>query len=199
MSLLKSRIRNTRIFCVLLIPLIVITAPQWRENTLIHELLEFTGHWLVAAGVLLRVFAAVYIAGQKNAMIASSGPFSVVRNPLYVGTFIASLGLAMMTAIMTVVAIVAMAFCIYYRLTVRGEEAFLQNKFGDAYHAYTERVPRWWPALNLWTEPTQLVTKPYFVRQATLDAAVFLLILPLFEVLCELREGGLVPTYLVLP
>lgn len=199
MTRCRSRIHHTRIFCILLIPLLIITAPRWPENSLPHELMEFWGHLFVSGGVLLRVLAAVYIGGIKNKTMATDGPFSIVRNPLYVGTFFASIGLAMVTASIVVTVIVAVAFCLYYRLTVMHEEASLQERFGDRYRAYTKRVPRWLPALKLWMEPTELTVKPYFIRQAALDGSVFLLMIPLFEGLCELRESGMVPTVLTLP
>lgn len=199
MTSTNSRIRHTRVFCLLLIPLLVITGSRWPENSLLHELMEFSGHFFVTGGVLLRVLAATYIGGQKNDSIAAGGPFSVVRNPLYVGTFFASLGLAMMTASVTVTLIVAIAFCAYYSFTVQREEAFLRHKFGDCYQSYVERVPRWLPALRLWTEPGELFAKPYYIRRAVLDASAFLLAVPLLEGLCELREKGIAPTLVVLP
>ncbi len=199
MSLSESRIRHTRIFCAVLIPLTILIAPHCPENSLLHELLEFGGHVFVSVGVLLRIFATVYIGGKKNETIATDGPFSIVRNPLYVGTFFASLGLAMLTASFLMIAIVTIAFCLYYRVTVLREETFLREAFGADYHTYSARVPRWMPAPRLWSEPAQLTINPYFVRQAVLDASVLLLTIPLLEVLCELREARLVPTLMTLP
>lgn len=196
---MSARIRNTRIFCLLLIPLFVMMAPWWPENSLLHELMEFGGHVFVAVGVLLRLLATVYIGGQKNKTITAIGPFSVVRNPLYIGTFFAAIGLAMMTASVTVTIAVILAFCFYYSVVVRREETSLRARFGESYRAYMERVPRWLPAPRLWTEPAEVTAKPYFVRQAALDASVFLMTVPLLEALCELHESGMVPTLLVLP
>lgn len=198
-TLLKARIFHTRIFCLLLIPLLVVAAPGWPEHSLPHEIMEFSGHFLVSGGVLIRVLSSVYIGGRKNAALVTEGPFSIVRNPLYVGSFLALTGLALMTASLTLMAIMIAAFCLYYSATVRREEAYLQQKFGATYRSYAERVPRWVPEPLLWEEPRETRTKPYFVRRAALDASVFLLIVPLLQGLCELRESGAVPVLLILP
>ena len=198
-TLLKARIRHTRIFCFLLIPVLAVTAPSWPEHSLPHEIMEFWGHLFVSGGVLIRVLSSVYIGGRKNESLITNGPFSVVRNPLYVGTFLALVGVALMTGSMTAIAILVTAFCLYYHVTVKREEVYLQQKFGARYRSYSERVPRWVPEPLLWEEPRETTTRPPFVRRAALDASVFLLVVPLVESLCELREHGVIPVILNLP
>ena len=198
-TLLKARIRHTRIFCFLLIPILAVTAPSWPEHSLPHEIMEFWGHLFVSGGVLIRVLSSVYIGGRKNEALITTGPFSVVRNPLYVGTFLALVGIALMTASVTIIAILVTAFCLYYHVTVKREEAYLQQKFGARYRNYCLRVSRWVPEPLLWEEPREITTRPPFVRRTALDASVFLLVVPLVEGLCELRENGVIPVIFNLP
>jgi protein-S-isoprenylcysteine O-methyltransferase Ste14 len=198
-ALLKSRTRHTRIFCFMLIPLLAVTAPRWPENSPTHEIMEFWGHLFVSGGVLIRILSSVYIGGRKNESLITEGPFSVVRNPLYFGSFLAMTGVALTTGSLTFLAVMIVAFCLYYRVTVKREEAHLEAKFGARYRNYAARVPSWLPEPLLWEEPREIKTRPPFVRLAVMDASVFLLVVPLLEVLCELRENGVLPVFLTLP
>lgn len=66
-------------------------------------------------------------------MLITEGPFSVVRNPLYFGSFLAMAGVALATGSVTFLAVMFVAFCFYYRVTVKREESFLEAKFGARY------------------------------------------------------------------
>ncbi|MHC5542847.1 methyltransferase family protein [Singulisphaera rosea] len=205
--LLKARIRHTRIFCLLLVPLVAVTSPRWQVHTLPYEIMTFWGHLFVAGGVLIRIYSSLFIGGRKNEMLITEGPFSVVRNPLYLGSFLAMSGLVLLTGSITFTGVLLAAFLLYYRITVMREEIFLHRKFGARYRKYVERVPRWLPERNLWMLPAQsrwngqreMNVRPYFVLRAALDGSVFFLIIPLLEGLCALREHGVVPTLLNLP
>lgn len=205
--LLKARTRHTRIFCLLLIPLVAITSPRWQVHSLPYQLMTFWGHLFVAGGVLIRIYSSLFIGGRKNETLITEGPFSVVRNPLYLGSFLAMTGLAMLTGSITFIFILVLAFAIYYRVTVKREEIFLHRKFGARYRKYVERVPRWLPErtpLKLsvhsqWNGPREVNVRPYFVLRSALDGSVFFLVIPLIEGLCALREHGVVPTLLNLP
>jgi protein-S-isoprenylcysteine O-methyltransferase Ste14 len=196
--LLKARVRHTRIFLALLVPLVAVTSPSWPESSLPHEAMEWAGHLLVPAGVLIRVFASLYIGGRKNDELITDGPFSIVRNPLYVGSFGATTGLALLTGSLVMTALLALSFAAYYSATIAREEVFLHRKFGVRYRRYARRVPRWIPSPGLWESPEELAAKPRFVLRTILDGSLFLLCIPILESLCELRSAGAVPTLLTL-
>ncbi len=75
--------------------------------------------------------------------LVDSGPFRFTRNPMYLfgGTWYA--GLAMMLHQPWSLALLPLVHLVIDRVVVRREEAYLERKFGDAYRAYTARVPRW--------------------------------------------------------
>src|SRR5690606_6629648 len=123
----------------------------------------------------------------------------VVRNPLYVFSFLGLAGIGLQSGSVTVLFLLVTAFVLYYREVVSREEAFLEDKFGAAYRSYKEQVPRWWPKLSLWTEPSEIVTRPYFIRHTMLDAVVFFLPLPLMELLEILHQNEIIPTLMRLP
>jgi protein-S-isoprenylcysteine O-methyltransferase Ste14 len=195
---LRGRMRYTRWFIAALAPLIVFNASPWPEHSLEHELMQWGGHILVVAGVMIRIYASLYVGGRKNHELVTDGPFSIVRNPLYVGSFIAMVGLGLLTISFSVTALLIVAFALCYTHTVEREELYLSRKFGDNYADYAQEVPRWIPNFSLWNAPGELTVKPYFVLRTIADGAVFFLAVPVLEALCELRIQGIFPTYLTL-
>lgn len=196
--LLKARIKHTRLFLAALAPLVFVTAPYSPQYNLPHEIMEWVGHLLVPLGVSIRVYASLYVGGRKNDDLVTWGPFSIVRNPLYVGSFIATIGLSLLTASVAITALVAVAFAAYYSATVAREEVHLHRKFGVRYRQYLRRVPRWVPGFSLWDSPEELVTKPRFVLRTITDGTLFFLCIPVLEALCDLKSNGTVPSLLTL-
>ncbi|WP_437186551.1 methyltransferase family protein [Planctomicrobium sp. SH668] len=197
--LLKARIKHTRLFLAAFVPVVLATSPLWPEYSWPHRTMDWAGHILVPLGVSIRVFASLYVGGRKNDELVTWGPFSIVRNPLYVGSFIAAVGLALLTASIVLTTFISLAFAAYYSATVAREEVYLHRKFGVRYRQYLRSVPRWIPKLRKWDNPEELGTKPYFVLRTMIDGSLFFLCIPILEALCELRLSGLALTILTVP
>jgi len=84
-------------------------------------------------------------AGQVAESLNTSGIYSIVRHPLYLGNFF--MWLAPVLMIMDVW--FAMFFCafywIYYERIMFAEEGFLRKKFGDSYFDWAEKTPAFFP------------------------------------------------------
>lgn len=80
----------------------------------------------------------------------TTGIYSVVRNPLYLGNFFMSLGVTMFVRVWWVSIIYALFFWLYYERIIMAEESFLKNKFGKRYKDYLSHTPSFIPNLNLW-------------------------------------------------
>jgi protein-S-isoprenylcysteine O-methyltransferase Ste14 len=75
--------------------------------------------------------------------IVAAGPYRFTRNPIYLGMFLAIIGLAIaFDSLWLLVTLVPFALVIRYGVVAR-EEAYLERKFGDAYSQYRGRVRRW--------------------------------------------------------
>lgn len=77
--------------------------------------------------------------------LVSSGPYRVVRNPMYLGAGLALAGAALYyqsIALIGFAGVFLMAAHLFIRLY---EEPTLRRKFGDDYEAYCRRAGRWWP------------------------------------------------------
>jgi protein-S-isoprenylcysteine O-methyltransferase Ste14 len=198
-TLMKGRARHTWIFSLTAGPFLLLSQSMWREGGVVHEGLEWIGYFALILCVLGRAWCAAYIGGRKNQAVVTDGPYSIVRNPLYVFSFFGVLGVGMSTGTVTVPALLAVVFAIYYAQVVRREERFLVENLGNDYVDYLQRVPRWIPRFALWRERDEILVRPHFVLLTIRDSAWFFIALPLLELLDVLHELGWIPVYFWMP
>jgi len=121
-----------------------------------YALLPFGApRWLGALLLILGILLAAWgrnTMHQRNtspnpalsaATLVTTGPFRFSRNPLYIASTLAYLGIVILTnALWTLVTLVPILLIVHYGI-VRGEERYLQTQFGDAYREYCARVRRY--------------------------------------------------------
>ena len=198
-KLLKSRQLHSRVFAVALILLLLVCEPMMSLRSDWRAGMYWLGYALVILGTFGRIYSSVYIGGRKNDVIVREGPFGMVRNPLYVFSFIAAAGIGLQSGMIIFFLLLVVSFVMYYPLVVSREEDFLGHKFGESYEVYKKEVPRWLPNLSLWNEPEQVDAKPKFVRNALKDAAVFFLPLPAYALINYMHIQQILPVWLTLP
>ena len=91
--------------------------------------------------------------GHVADVLNTTGMYSIVRHPLYLGNFIIWLGVSMYCGVWWLVAIVALLFWVYYERIVYAEEEFLRQRFVDTYRRWAEQTPAFLPRLELWRRP----------------------------------------------
>jgi protein-S-isoprenylcysteine O-methyltransferase Ste14 len=106
-----------------------LSRPEWATWT--------AGAIIAAAGELLRLWAAGHL--EKSREVTSSGPYRFTRHPLYVGSTLIGIGLAVASTSLIVGAIIGLYLGATLSAARRSEEAHLREKFGDAYDAYIEK------------------------------------------------------------
>jgi protein-S-isoprenylcysteine O-methyltransferase Ste14 len=88
-------------------------------------------------------FGAQLFEGHQ---LVTSGPFAIVRNPMYSGLIVASLGALLIYATWTAL---IFAFCApMTTIRARREEAALSAEFGEQWIKYCKRVPAFIPKLR---------------------------------------------------
>src|SRR5690606_25886399 len=92
------------------------------------------GGLIAVLGELIRIWAAGHL--EKGREVTSSGPYSFTRHPLYLGSSLIGIGLAIASGSWIVAAIVLGYLAVTLTAAIRTEEAHLTEKFGDAYPAY---------------------------------------------------------------
>ncbi len=81
--------------------------------------------------------------GQPTTSIMRTGPYKFSRNPMYLGAVLIHLGVALGMGSVWVLATLIPTVVMAHVLAIVPEEQYLEQKFGDAYHAYKASVRRW--------------------------------------------------------
>jgi protein-S-isoprenylcysteine O-methyltransferase Ste14 len=111
------------------------------------------GALLVAAGEVIRVWGVHHIGAVSRTRtdrlgpLIDTGPFALVRNPLYIGNLLLWVGFTVSSTLLWLVPIVILLLGLEYHAIVRWEERLLQTRMGQVYRDYMRRVPRWLPRL----------------------------------------------------
>jgi hypothetical protein len=108
---------------------------------------------LAALGLLLRAWAAGTI--RKDEVLATTGPYAFVRHPLYLGSFLIGLGLALAGGHWLWPLAVVAYFGLGYARALREEAERLTELFGHAYVEYAARVPAFLPRLRPYRAPSR--------------------------------------------
>jgi len=93
---------------------------------------------LAVVGQLFRIYAAGYIF--KNKQLATTGPYALVRHPLYLGNFIILSGFTIASANPYVVAVVVVFFLVWYPAAIAYEDSKLENIFGDDWREWSRNI-----------------------------------------------------------
>ena len=94
-------------------------------------------------------------ACQLASELNTTGWYSIVRHPLYLGNFLIMLGIIMVPADLSLIAITGCLFWIYYERIISAEESFLSQKFGESYAAWSRSTPVFLPRLSGWVAPSR--------------------------------------------
>jgi len=87
---------------------------------------------------------------QVAESLNSTGIYSVLRHPLYVGNYFCWLGISMFAGTWWVSVIFTLVFMLYYERIMFAEEEFLRRKFGEAYESWAEKTAVCLPRFRNW-------------------------------------------------
>ncbi len=116
-----------------------------------------TASLIVEAVAVLLSWTSVYALGKQWRLEAAlspdheliqSGPYAIVRHPIYTSMFCIFVALALMLASWWAAVIGAVIFFIGTEVRVRAEERLLTRRFGSSFEAYRKRVPAYIPGVR---------------------------------------------------
>jgi protein-S-isoprenylcysteine O-methyltransferase Ste14 len=141
--LIRRRVRITvALFSVLILEdLVERVQPHSLAN--VGDIYTLIGLGLIMSGLALRSFAAGIL--HKRTQLTTTGPYGLVRHPLYIGSFMMMLGFCALiddTENLWFVLGPMLALYIYRTLL---EERTLYAEFGDQWDQYAKAVPRFIP------------------------------------------------------
>jgi len=141
------------VIIVIIVVVLIIILTRYESSTLIFRIIPdspltgITGIVLTIAGLGFSTWARLHLGKYWSSMvmikvghrIIKTGPYRIVRNPMYTGIFIAFLGAAI--AIGELVAFVALGIGIAsIWVKIKAEEEILLEKFGEEYLQYKRDV-----------------------------------------------------------
>ncbi len=97
------------------------------------------------AGEALRLWASGHI--DKTRALATGGPYAHTRNPLYLGSLVMAVGIAVAAASGWAALAVAAYFAAFYPSVMREEARFLRERFAREYADWAAEVPLFLPRL----------------------------------------------------
>jgi protein-S-isoprenylcysteine O-methyltransferase Ste14 len=164
---------------------------RWRE--LDQPAVLPVGLTIVAGGLGIRLWAVRQIgtisrtrAGRLGPLI-TSGPYALVRNPLYVGNWLIWTGFAVASGLLWMVPVAWLIFFLQYSAIAAWEESRLRETYGADYEAYARDVPRWIPRLRR-SRPRPSVT-PFVWSEVTFSERGTLLAAAAMTALLLIKRG----------
>lgn len=195
----RWRRRLLAIFLALLVGALLFCQSVFPPNTPIHEFIETAGILLIFLGIIGRLWSTLYIGGRKSAQVVTGGPYSITRNPLYLFSSVAAIGVGAQMGSFVIAIGFGVLCAVAFHLVILREEKYLTQALGSPYKAYLERVPRFFPKLSLYHEGDTGSFRPRLLLTTLLDGLVFFVAVPLFEVVDAAQLAGTLPVLFRLP
>ncbi len=115
----------------------------------------------VILGECLRLWAVGYAGGATRSRtlgaasnLVTTGPYAHVRNPLYLGNLLLSLGVCIIANVYWMIIVLLVGYFAQYLPIIASEEAYLRESCGTTYQTYYAAVPRFIPQLRSYANPS---------------------------------------------
>jgi len=152
---------------------------------------------------LIGLFIRIYTVGHTPAntsgrntenqvadSLNTSGIYSMVRHPLYLGNFLMWLGVCLLTGNVWFIGIFCLIYWIYYERIMFAEEQFLRRKFGTVYEQWAETTPAFFPKFKLFTKPALSFSWKKVLKKEKNGVLALFLIFSVLDVIGEWITKG---------
>ena len=157
--------------------------PHQRQPVL-DGVLNAAGMGLILFGFLFRISARGYKeenTSNGNALV-KTGPYAVIRNPMYFGTFIIGTGVVVMLLELWLFFLFAAVFFMIYIPQMKKEERVLLEKFGQEYKEYCRLTPKYFPRFDYLLRLNQYVSlKPFWIKKEIISLVTTVLVVIMIE------------------
>jgi protein-S-isoprenylcysteine O-methyltransferase Ste14 len=164
---------------LVLLPLFLVALPEEERisqavGPAVEHIIFFASVLVAFVGLAIRWATIAFVpsgtsgrntVGQRADRLNTSGMYSMVRNPLYLGNFVAILGVLICVKVWWLVATFALLYWLYIERVIAVEEAFLEQKFGDDYRAWAAHTPVFLPRIFNWVRPNQPFSVTFLLRR----------------------------------
>jgi len=118
---------------------------------LVNDAAVISGIIIFVLGQVVRISARGFKSEQsKNGhLLIQDGPYSLVRNPMYLGILLITLGTSLIILKWWAVCFFMSLFIVRYRKLILNEEEKLRKTFAEKYVNYQKKVPRLLPDVSI--------------------------------------------------
>ena len=166
---------------------------RWEQHALVSDFMFAAGMAMVGVATAGRIWCSLYIAGRKTETLVTLGPYSMCRNPLYFFSFVGCAGVGLTTETLLLPLAALIAFAAYYPVVIAAEESRLLVAHGDAFAAYRQSTPRFFPNPYRLREADEYPVHAKRFRSAMIDAMCFVWAVALIELGEALHEANVLP------
>lgn len=129
--------------------------------------------------------------GQVADELNTSGMYSLVRHPLYVGNFFMWLGVAMLTENLWFTVAFILLYTVYYERIMYAEEQFLITKFGKQYTDWSKSTPAFIPDFKYYVKPKYRFNLKKVIKKEKNGLVAIFALFWLFEWASDVLENGI--------
>lgn len=153
------------------------------------------GGWVLrfyTAGVIAPGTSGRHTRSFKAAALNTTGPYSVVRHPFYLGNVVIVVAFALFPKTWSMAPVVILSAIGYYACIARREEGFLRQRFGEAFERWAAQVPAMVPNPTLWVPANRRFNWVVAVRREFYTLAEILIVPLVLDLGEDIQETGTV-------
>lgn len=188
----KNRILISRIAVVAIVAMLLGLDPTVKLGVLASLALWALGFVLVLICTFGRLWALAYISGHKTSDLIEVGPYSMVRNPLYLFSLIGAVGIGLASRNVPVLLAIVALFAIYYPFVIKAEEDNLSAHHGHSFNEFRKRVPMFMPRLAQHKAPEFYEINTRLHRRAFLSVCWFPLVYMVVVIITVLHDHSFI-------
>ncbi len=177
----------------------VFSKPRLGEDTSLDVFMTLLGWLCFMLYLTSRIWATMYIGSRKDKQLQDQGPYSICRNPLYLGSLCFGLATAFFLKSLLLLGVVMVVAVVYLKRIIPAEEKVLMKIFKDRFCDYILRTPRIIPIARNYASSDSVVVN---LKAMRLEARRLWLagLLPFgAELLMHLRSASWWPCFFNMP
>jgi protein-S-isoprenylcysteine O-methyltransferase Ste14 len=130
-------------FVIILTGFLYLFPQLYTSNMFFDDIFDFLGLLTVLSGTFLRMSARGHkkIHSRKGHGLVLSGPYTLVRNPMYLGSFLMGSGFVLIVWPWWALPLFSCLFYLRFRRQILKEEKHLMEIFGETYENYCRKIP----------------------------------------------------------
>lgn len=178
---------------------VLFSKPLVAHDSPTDHLMELAGWFCFLAYLFFRVWATLYVGGRKEKVLVTEGPYSICRNPLYLGSLCWAVALALFLHSILLLGALFLVACIYARRVIPSEESVLRSLFGDDLDRYRRTAPLLVPSFAAYRAGENVMVNLAALRREMKRLLLSALVVLAAFVLCHLRGLPSWPHMFTLP